>query len=183
MSLTIIGISGSLRKDSWNTKLLKAAVRFCPPEAKIDILDWSKVPVYNGDDEANMPAPVLEAKNKIRAADAVLFVTPEYNYSVPGSLKNVIDWCSRPYGDNAWQGKPVALMGASPGNFGTLRAQMALRQTFTFSDMQPVMSPEVFVGHCAEKFDARGEFTDEKGRELVTELLANLVALTQKLIG
>lgn len=181
--LHILGIAGSLRQASFNKRLLTAATKLCPGEAAIDVLDWSAAPVFNQDLETNMPQAVLDIKQKIRAADAILFVTPEYNYSIPGPLKNLIDWASRPYGDSAWQGKPVAVMGASPGRLGTVRAQMALRGCFLFLNMQPVQSPEVFVGSAADKFDAEGNFTDEEGKKVVVKLLEELITLTKKLKG
>src|SRR4029079_3753349 len=112
-----------------------------------------------------------DLKSRIRAADAVLIVTPEYNYSIPGVLKNAIDWASRPYGDSAWQGKPVAVMGASVGLFGTARAQYHLRQCFVFLDMDPVNQPEVMIGNAAQRFDAQGNLTDETSRKLIAGLL------------
>ncbi len=177
----IIGIVGSLRKDSLNKKLLVAAARLCPAGAKIELLDFSKFPIYNQDSETVFPEAVIDAKKNIRAADAVLFATPEYNYSVPGPLKNMIDWCSRPYGKSAWQGKPVAVMSASPGALGGSRAQYHLRQSFVFLDMHPVQSPEVIVSHAEDKFDANGELIDETTKDKVAALLQALVDLTKRL--
>ena len=119
----------------------------------------------------------------MRAADAILIVTPEYNYSVPGVLKNAIDWASRPYGDSAWTGKPVAVMGASVGTQGTARAQYHLRQTFVFLDMYPLNKPEVMIANAAQRFADQGNLTDEKTRELIGQLLASLVAWTRRLKG
>jgi chromate reductase len=116
-----------------------------------------------------------------RAADAVLFVTPEYNYSVPGVLKNAIDWASRPYGDSAWAGKPVAIMGASAGAFGTARAQYHLRQMFVFLDMHAVNQPEVLIRNATHQFDADGNLTDQSTRDLIGKLLQNLADWTRKL--
>src|SRR3989440_12085453 len=107
-------------------------------------------------------------KAKIRAADAILFVTPEYNYSLPGVLKNAIDWASRPYDDSAWNGKPVAIMGASVGLFGTLRAQLHLRQCFTFLNMDAVMQPEVTIGNAAKAFDDHGNLLHETSTTLIS---------------
>lgn len=181
MPLKIIGIAGSLRKDSFNKKLLATVAALCPSDAIIETLDFSEVPVFNQDLEANMPPVVVEIKKKIKEADAILFVTPEYNYSIPGPLKNLIDWVSRPYGDSSWHGKPVAIMGASPGRLGTVRAQVALRQCFVFLDMHQVNTPEVLIGAAHEKFDAEGKFTDEEGKKLIIKLLEELIALTKKL--
>jgi chromate reductase, NAD(P)H dehydrogenase (quinone) len=119
---TILGIAGSLRKDSYNRAALRAAQDLAPEGATIEIFDLQGIPPFNQDDEQHPPVHVADLKTRIRAADAILLVTPEYNYSIPGMLKNAIDWATRPYGDNAWDGKPVAVMGASVGTLGTARA-------------------------------------------------------------
>ena len=123
---------------------------------------------------------MTELKAKIRAADAILLVTPEYNYSVPGVLKNAIDWCARPYGDSAWKGKPVAIMGASPGVLGTARAQYHLRQTLVFLDMPAVNQPEVMIAGAASKFDANGNLSDDMAKKLISQLLTNLCDLAKR---
>ncbi len=120
-------------------------------------------------------------KQRIREADAILIVTPEYNYSVPGVLKNAIDWASRPYGDSAWNGKPAAIMGASIGAIGTARAQYHLRQMFVFLNMFAVNQPEVMIGNASERFDAQGNLTDETTKDLMRQLLQNLVDWTRKI--
>jgi chromate reductase len=122
-------------------------------------------------------------KKRIREADAILFVTPEYNYSVPGVLKNAIDWASRPYGDSAWDGKPAAIMGASIGTIGTARAQHHLRQMCVFLNVFPINRPEVMIGNASERFDADGNLIDEQSRELIRELLQGLVDWTRRLQG
>jgi chromate reductase len=118
----------------------------------------------------------------VRAADAILFATPEFNYSIPGVLKNAIDWASRPYGDSAWEGKPVALMGASPGNLGTARAQYHLRQVFVFLNMFPLNRPEVMISNADEKFDDQGNLTDQATRERIGKLLVSLESWTRQLL-
>ena len=123
----------------------------------------------------------MDLKKRIREADAILFVTPEYNYSIPGGLKNAIDWASRPYGDNAWNGKPVAVMGASVGTFGTARAQYHLRQVFVFLNMLAINQPEVMIANAAQNFDAEGNLTSETTKNLMRQLLANLVDWTRGL--
>jgi chromate reductase len=128
-----------------------------------------------------LPARVVELKGKIREADAILIATPEYNYSIPGVLKNAIDWASRPYGDNAWDGKPVAIMGASVGATGTARAQYHLRQMFVFLNMHPVNKPEVMISSAAQRFDERGRLVDEMSRKLIGQLLEALVVWTRRL--
>lgn len=131
-TLTILGIAGSLRRASYNRGALRAAQELAPEDAKIEIFELNDIPPFNQDKEKLPPQSVIDLKQRVRAADAILFSTPEYNYSVPGVLKNAIDWASRPYGDNAWNEKPVAVMGASIGNLGTARAQYHLRQSFVF---------------------------------------------------
>ena len=123
----------------------------------------------------------MELKRRIRAADALLLVTPEYNYSIPGVLKNAIDWASRPSGDNAWSGKPAAIMGASTGAFGTARAQYHLRQVFVFLNVYAVNQPEVMIGNAAERFDAQGNLQDDMSKKLIRQLLQNLVDWTERL--
>jgi chromate reductase len=181
--LKILGIAGSLRKASYNRGALRAAQQLCPEGATLEAFELDGIPPFNQDEEQKAPARVVELKKKIREADAILFVTPEYNYSVPGVLKNAIDWASRPYGDNAWQGKPVAVMGASIGMLGSARAQYHLRQCFVFLNMYPVNQPEVLIASAAQRFNERGELTDETSRELIRKLLAELVAWTKRLKG
>lgn len=180
-SITILGIAGSLRRQSYNRAALRAAQQLTPDGARLDIFELDGVPVFNQDQEQQPPDSVVQLKARIRAADAILFVTPEYNYSIPGVLKNAIDWASRPYGDNAWNGKPVAVMGASIGLFGTARAQYHLRQVFVFLDMHPVNQPEVMIGQAGQRFDDAGNLTDDKSRDLIRQLLQNLVDWTRRL--
>lgn len=177
----ILGIAGSLRKASYNRAALRAAQQLAPPEAEIEIFELDGIPPFNQDDDQHPPVKVTELKAKVRAADAILFVTPEYNYSVPGVLKNAIDWASRPYGDSAWDSKPCAVMGASPGMFGTARAQYHLRQIFVFLNMFPVNRPEVMIANAASRFDADGNLTDEKTREFVRQLIRSLASWTRQL--
>ena len=132
-------------------------------------------------DERQPPAKIVELKKRIREADAILIVTPEYNYSIPGVLKNAIDWASRPYGDSAWSGKPAAIMGASIGKLGTARAQYHLRQVFVFLNMHPINQPEVMIGNAAEHFDAEGSLIDEATKGLIRRLLENLVNWTRRI--
>lgn len=177
--IVILGIAGSLRAGSYNRAALRAAQQLAPDGARIEIFDLIGIPVFNQDEEANPPARVTEFKEQIKAADAILFVTPEYNYSIPGVLKNAIDWASRPYGDSAWQGKPVAIMGASVGVFGTARAQYHLRQCFVFLDMRAVNQPEVMIGKAHERFDKEGNLTDETSKKLIGKLLGELVKIAR----
>jgi chromate reductase len=179
--LKILGVPGSLRKASYNLAALKAAQTLVPADAEIEIFDLHGIPPFSEDDEKNPPERVVEFKKKIREADAILFATPEYNYSIPGVLKNAIDWASRPYGDNAWNGKTVAIMGASVGSVGTARAQYHLRQTFVFLNMHALQQPEVLIANAAQKFDAQGNLTDERTRQLISQLLQNLVTHTKQM--
>ena len=179
--ITILGICGSLRKASVNHGLLRAALQLAPEGVIFDTFDLAGIPLYNQDEEANPPAIIPAFKARIRTADAILFATPEYNYSIPGVLKNAIDWASRPYGDNAWAGKTAAIMGASPGLLGAARAQYHLRQCFVFLDVRAVNKPEVMVPQSAQRFDAAGNLTDDRTRQMVADLIAALAALTRKL--
>lgn len=154
-----------------------------PPEMSIETADISRIPLYDGDVEARgIPEPVAELRERIRAADALLIVTPEYNYSIPGVLKNAIDWASRPP-HPPLTGKPTAVMGASPGRTGTLRAQLALRQAALGAGMLVMTRPEVLVSQAHEKFSPEGELIDERTLKAVSELLLALTEWTQRLAG
>ncbi len=179
----ILGFAGSLREASYNRSLLRAAQDLVPKDARLEIFDLNEIPLFNQDLEDQPTETVKEFKAKIRAADAILIATPEYNYSVPGVLKNAIDCASRPYGDNAFEHKPVAIMGASIGMAGTARAQYHLRQSFVFLTCFALNQPEVMVPFAQDKIDKDGNVTDEKTREKIRELLENLVAWTRRLRG
>jgi chromate reductase len=181
--MKILGFAGSLRKGSFNKMTLDAATKLAPDDVKMEVFDLKDIPPFNQDLEQNPSERVKEFKKKIREADAILIATPEYNYSIPGVLKNAIDWVSRPYGDNALEGKPVAIMGASMGNIGTARAQYHLRQCFVFLDVHPINRPEVMIGFAQEKFDNNGNLTDENTKERIKELLQALVEWTKRLKG
>jgi len=175
--IQILGVVGSLRKDSFNAFALKAAQELMPDGTRLELIELHGIPVFNQDDEMAPPPAVVEFKRRIRAADGILFGTPEYNYSLPGGLKNAIDWASRPYGDNAWRGKPAAVMGASVGNLGTARAQYHLRQILVTLDMPVVNQPEVMIGNAAQRFDQDGRLSDEPTRKIIQKLLLALVQL------
>ena len=179
--IRILGIAGSLREGSYNRGVLRAAAELVPENGEIDIVELDGMPGFNQDEEKSPPAKVVELKQRIREADAVLFVTPEYNNSNPGVLKNAIDWASRPYGDNAWAGKPAAIMGASVGAIATARAQYHLRQVMVFLDMHPLNQPEVMIGNCADKFNEAGELTDEKTRDHISKQLKALIEWVERL--
>ena len=179
--LKIIGFAGSLRKGSYNRSLLRSAGQLLPQDTILEIFDLSDIPPFNQDLEANMPAKVNEFKSKIRESDAILIATPEYNYSVPGVLKNAIDYASRPYGDNPFDDKPVAIMSASVGMLGGARAQYHLRQMFVFLNMHAINAPEVIVTSASNKFDAEGNLLDENTKRFLTQLLQNLSNWTRRL--
>lgn len=175
----ILGIVGSLRKDSYNRLALKAAQELVPDGAVLSLVELHGIPVFDQDTEMDLPAAVLEFKRRILAADAILFATPEYNYSVSGVLKNAIDWASRPYGESAWTGKPAALMGASTGSLGAARAQYHLRQILVTLDMPVVNQPEVMIGNAAQRFSQDGRLTDVPTRRNIQKLLGALVQLAK----
>ena len=179
--IKILGIAGSLRKESYNRSILRAAGKLVPHAAQLDTFELDHIPPYNQDHEREPPQAVLEFKAAIKAADAILIVTPEYNYSVPGVLKNAIDWASRPYGDNAWDGKPVGVMGASTGMLGTARAQYHLRQMFVFLNMVPLNKPEVMIPDAEDKLDDEGNLKDQKTTQKIRELLVALTELSKSL--
>jgi chromate reductase, NAD(P)H dehydrogenase (quinone) len=183
-SLKIVAISGSLRKGSLNTALVRAAQGLAPADMMIELADIFDLPLYNADtDTQTPPAAVKRLRDQITAADAMLFSVAEYNYSLSGVLKNAIDWASRPMGSASLIGKPAAMMGASPGGLGTARAQYHLRQICVFNNMFPINKPEVFVGMAHQKFDEGGDLKDETAKDLIRHLLANLAAWTRKLRG
>ncbi|MDQ5856893.1 MAG: NAD(P)H-dependent oxidoreductase [Acidobacteriota bacterium] len=171
----VLGVAGSLRAGSFNRSLLRAAAELVPAGMEIRTFEGlGEIPPYNADVEAaGDPAPVVAWKDAIRNADALLFVTPEYNYGVPGVLKNAFDWASRPAGKSPspLNRKPAGIMGVSGGNSGTARAQLALRQSFVFTETYGMLRPEVLVPRGAEKFDGDGRLTDERTREAVRKFL------------
>jgi chromate reductase len=181
-TIRVLGISGSLRKASYNTAALRVACELAPPGMEIEAYQGlGNLPLYNEDVRTQgFPPAVQDLRDRIKAADALLFVTPEYNYSVPGVLKNAIDWASRPP-EQPFDGKPIAIMGASPGALGTARAQHHLRQSFVFLNAHLLNRPEVMIGQAATRFDAEGRLTDEATRGFVQALLVALEAWTERL--
>lgn len=177
--ISMLGIVGSLRKDSYNRSALRAAQELLPADVELELIELQGIPLFNQDDELNPPAAVIEFKRRILTADAILFATPEYNYSLSGVLKNAIDWASRPYGKSAWLGKPAALIGASVGNLGTARAQYHLRQILVAQNMPVVNQPEVMIGNAAQQFDLNGKLTDLSARQLIQKLMVALAALVR----
>ena len=181
--IKILGFAGSLRKASYNRSLLRAALELVPEDASLETFDLKGIPPFNQDFENQPSERVKEFKARIKAADAILIATPEYNYSIPGVLKNAIDCASRPYGDNAFEHKPVAIMGASIGMSGSAKAQYHLRQCFVFLTCFALNQPEVMVPFAQEKFDEDGNLKDPKIREKIRELLESLIAWTRRLKG
>jgi chromate reductase, NAD(P)H dehydrogenase (quinone) len=164
-------IVGSLRKDSLNRKMANALIALAPESLKLAIHEIGALPLYNQDHDADPPAVVTDFKQKLAAVDAVLFVTPEYNRSMPGLLKNAIDVGSRPYGKSAWSKKPVAVISVSPGAIGAFGANQALRQTFVFLDMPAMQQPEAYIGGAAAMFDEAGALINESTRGFMQKFL------------
>ncbi|MBI3981281.1 MAG: NAD(P)H-dependent oxidoreductase [Gemmatimonadetes bacterium] len=180
--LRVLGFAGSLRAASFNRALLRAAVGLAPDGMQIEVFELLPIPLYNGDVEAQgTPEPVRLFKERIKAADALLIASTEYNFSVSGVLKNAIDWASRPFDASPLTGKPVALMGASTSRMGTVRSQHHLRQVLVATDTLVMTSPYVHVSQPKDKFDAEGRLTDEVTIRQVRELLAGLAVWTLKL--
>lgn len=163
---------GSLRKDSINRKVAKALAELAPPELKLEVVEIGGLPLYNQDRDVNPPAEWLALRARIRAADAVLFVTPEHNRSVPAALKNALDAGSRPYGQNAWNGKPAAVVTASPGAPGGFGANHHLRQSLTFLNMPAMQQPEAYIGGADKLFDATGKLINDATRAFFRDFMA-----------
>lgn len=179
--ITILGISGSLRRFSYNTGLLYAAQDLAPTNMEIDIFDLTPIPLFNADVQAlGDPYPVSELKERVAKADALLIATPEYNYSISGVLKNAIDWVSRPPAESPLRDKPLAIIGAG-GMFGTLRAQNHLRDIAVGLNMHPLNHPQLMVQRAWEKFDKQGNLQDEETRHRLSLILEALEAWTLRL--
>ena len=178
--LTVVGFAGSLRKASLNRALLRAAAELAPPTLRIEVHDLLDVPLYNEDVEAQgTPAGVERLRTAIRAADALLIATPEYNHGVPGVTKNAVDWLSRPPRQSVLDAKPCAVMGASPGSTGTARGQSQLRQAFEFTNTPAMLQPELLVARAHQKFDAEGRLTDEETRTYLQRFLGKFEAFVR----
>jgi chromate reductase, NAD(P)H dehydrogenase (quinone) len=170
--IRILGIAGSLRAASFNRALLRASKELAPDPLRIEVFDLLPIPLYNGDVEAQGDPPAVTAfKQAIVQADGVLMATPEYNHDVPGVMKNAVDWASRPPRGAALSGKPVGIIGASPGMTGRARGQSQLRQAFEFTNSYCMPQPEILVFRAHEKFDAQGKLTDEKTAEFLRAYL------------
>ena len=177
----ILGIVGSLRKNSYNKALMRVALELVPENAEIELFDIASIPQFNQDFETSPPQIVRDFKAKIKTADALLIATPEYNYSIPGVLKNAIDSASRPKTENVFDGKPVAIVSASVGRLGGARAQYHLRQSFVSLNMFPINYPEVMLPHAQQYIDADGNVNNQETRQLIKHLLEELIKWTKKL--
>lgn len=183
-TIRVLGFAGSLRKGSFNRALLRAAQELTPDGMVIETYELDDIPFYNQDvEKQGDPEPVRAFKRAIGEADAVLIATPEYQYSLPGVLKNAIDWASRPPGESVLQRKPAAIMGATPGSVGTARAQLDLRKVLAYNETHTLRRPSVMVRHAAEKFDDDLRLTDEPTRDHVRKLLVHLDAWTRFVSG
>ena len=167
---------GSLRKESFNRKVANALIELAPEALKLEIVEIGQLPLYNQDDDANPPAASAAFKAKIQASDAVLFVTPEYNRSVPGVLKNAIDIASRPYGKSAWDGKPGAVVSVTPGGLGAFGANHHLRQSLVFLNMPAMQQPEAYISNAGKLFDDAGKITRDDTRELLKKFVTAFAA-------
>jgi chromate reductase len=175
--MRVLGISGSLRRDSWNSAVLLAAEELLPEDAELELYDGLKaIPPYDEDDDVTpAPAAVADFRDALAGADAILFSTPEYNSSIPGVLKNAIDWASRPLATNPLRNKPVAVVGASTGAFGAVWAQAELRKVLAATGAR-VVEGEVAFGHAPTRFDEEGRLVDEPLREQLGEVVETLTA-------
>jgi chromate reductase, NAD(P)H dehydrogenase (quinone) len=162
---------GSLRKDSLNRKMANALIALAPASLKMEIVEIGNLPLFNQDDEAQPTAVVSAFKQQVQAADAVLFITPEYNRSVPGALKNAIDVGSRPYGKSAWDGKPGAVISVSPGAIGGFGANHHLRQSLVFLNVPAMAQPEAYLGNAANLFDDNGAIASDSTRDFMLKFL------------
>lgn len=170
--LKIAAIAGSLREGSFNKMLIREAERLAPDEFEFTILEIGDLPLFNEDvEQAHFPESATRLKRGLADADGLLIATPEYNYGIPGALKNAIDWASRPYGDSALEDLPVALVGASVGMVGTARAQLALRDCFVFTQSPVLPGPEVLIGRASDQFDENGRLVSEDTEDFVRDLL------------
>ena len=178
--VALLGICGSMRKASMNRALLHAVSQFLPPDATFEIHDGlDALPIFNSDLED--PPPVVALKAAIATADGVIFAVPEYNYSIPGGLKNALDWVSRPPASSPMRGKPIGLVGAATGMSGTIRAQTHMRQMLVYSDSPCLLQPEVLIPRAHERFDKQGQLTDETTKQLLERFAVAMVAFVRRM--
>lgn len=180
-NLRILGIAGSTRPGPFNKMALAVAAEQLPPGSTLQVFDLAGLPMYFQQAEASCPEPVSRLKAAIRSADAVLFATPEHNASIPAALKSAIDGASRPMGDNSWAAKVAAVIGATPGSMGTVRAQGHLRQIMSVLDMSILSQPELLIALAPQKFGSDGSLVDDKARALLGVLMRKLVGAARLL--
>ena len=174
---------GSLRKESLNRKLAKALIAMAPDSIKLEIVEIGHLPLFNADHEKDPPAASRDFKAKIESFDAVLFVTPEYNRSVPGALKNAIDVGSRPYGKSSWSGKPAGVISVSPGAIGGFGANQHLRQSLVFLDMPAMQQPEAYIGNASALFDDQGNLAKADTRDFMQKFLQSFAGWIERNAG
>lgn len=179
--IKLIGVNGSIRKDSYNRLLLQNIGFLLPDNVKMEIIEIKDVPIYNPDDENNLPTIVRDYKEKIRKSDAVIIATPEYNFSFPGVLKNALDWFTRPPNDNVLKNKIAGIVSASSGMLGGSRAQYQLRQVLLYSEMDVLSKPEIFISFADKKFSPEGRIIDETSLSLINAFISNLVNKINKI--
>jgi chromate reductase len=180
--LRVVGLAGSLRAGSYNRLLLQAACELAPCELRIEPFELAPIPLYNADDDGTgSPPAVVELRRRIGEADGLLIATPEYNYSIPGVLKNALDWASRPASDSCLRRKPVGVLGAASGQFGSVRAQLALRQVFVTTESYAMPKPEVLVARARERFDADGRLADGDTRAHLAGFLEAFAAWVERM--
>ena len=174
---------GSLRKDSFSRKLAKVLAEIAAPALKLEIVEIRHLPLYNQDTDADPPEVFTKFRDRIRKADAVLFVTPEYNRSVPGVLKNAIDVGSRPYGHSAWNGKPGAVISNSPGSIGGFGANHHLRQVLTYLNVPAMPQPEAYIGGIDKLLDAEGRLVNESTQKFLAAFMEDFAGWIERLSG
>jgi chromate reductase len=179
MARNVAVLVGSLRQESFNRKMAKALEELAPESLRLEIVEIGALPLYNEDDDGNPPAAYTALRQRVKAADAVLFVTPEYNRSVPAALKNALDVGSRPYRQSVWDGKPGAVVSVSPGAHGGFGANHHLRQSLVFLNVPTLQQPEAYIRHAADLFDAEGNLADDRTRQHMRKFMAAFAAWIQ----
>ncbi len=180
MNYNLLAISGSLRTGSYNTALVRAFQKHVPEGAVLEIADISSIPLFNQDFEKELPVAVVDLKKKISSVDGIIISTPEYSRSIPGVLKNVLDWTCRPYGESAWKGKPVFVVGATSGHVGTAVAQAVVKSVLLPIGAYVLGTPEFYLMSAQEKFDAEGTLIDENTKEHITKAYGAFLPFVQK---
>ncbi len=180
MARDIVVIVGSLRKESFNRKMANVLRELAPPSLKLEIVEIGQLPLYNQDLDSDPPAAWKEFRERVKKADGVLFVTPEYNRSVPAPLKNAVDVGSRPYGQSAWDKKPAAVVSVSPGAIGAFGANHHLRQSLVFLNMPAIQQPEAYIGGADKLFDADGKIVNDGTRGFLAKFLEAFAAWVEK---